>query len=609
MAGRSLRLAPRPVFLAGREELLAMLGARLGGDGAGPRVAVLCGLGRAGKTSVAVEYAHRHPGEVGVCWQFPAEDPAVLAAEFGVLAAHLGAREVVDRRDPVASVHAVLAQAAAEWLVVFDNAPSCASVQGFIPPVGRGRVLITSRDQIWPPGQALEVPVLDQQVAAGFLTDRTGDTDRQAAMELAGELGGLPLALEQAAAYVQATGDDLAGYLAAFRQRRADLLARGEPAGYRQTVATTWRLAFEQLQAAAPSAAGLLRLLANCAPEAIPLHLLLHPRPGLGDSLGPEIAPVLLPLLEDPLAAKDAVAALRRHSLISPPVAGTVSVHRLVQAVTIAQMPAGLATAWQQAAAAVIAAALPADPQSPDSWAAFASLLPHAQAALGEDSSSMLKIVSYLGYRGNYRAARDLQQRVVQARVSGSEHPDTLVGRGSLALWTGHAGDAAKARDQFAALVPVDERVFGPEHPETLGNRGHLAGLTGRAGDPAGARDQYAALVPVDERILGPDHRVTLGARANLALWTGRAGDSAGARDQYAALLPVDERVLGPDHPHTLTARANLAYYTGEAGDVAGARDQFAALLPVVERVLGHDHPDTLTARASLTYWTKCSGP
>jgi Domain of unknown function (DUF4062)/Tetratricopeptide repeat len=651
MAGGALRLAPRPVFLAGREELLAELDARLGGDGAGSRVAVLCGLGGAGKTSVAVEYAHRHLGEVGVCWQFPAEDPAVLAAEFGVLAAHLGVREVVDRRDPVASVHAVLAQAAAEWLVVFDNAPSRASVQGFIPPAGRGRVLITSRDQIWPPGQALEVPVLDHQVAAGFLTDRTGDTNRQAAMELAGELGGLPLALEQAAAYVQATGDDLAGYLAAFRQRRADLLARGEPVGYRQTVATTWRLAFEQLQAAAPSAAGLLRLLANCAPEAIPLHLLLHPRPGLGDSLGPEIAPVLLPLLEDPLAAKDAVAALRRHSLISPPVAGTVSVHRLVQAVTIAQMPAGLATAWQQAAAAVIAAALPADPQSPDSWAAFASLLPHAQAALGEDSSSMLKIVSYLGYRGNYRAARDLQQRVLQARVSGPEHPDTLVGRGSLALWTGHAGDAAKARDQFAALVPVDERVlgpehpetlrartnlarwtgeagdaakardqfaalvpvdervFGPEHPETLGDRGHLAGLTGRAGDPAGARDQYAALVAVDERILGPDHRVTLGARANLALWTGRAGDPARARDQYAALLPVDERVLGPDHPHTLTARANLAYYTGEAGDAAGARDQFAALLPVVERVLGPDHPDTLTARASLTYWTKGSGP
>ena len=92
-AGLVLRVAPRPVFLAGREALLAELDARLAGAARGPRVVVLCGLGGAGKTSVAVEYAHRHLAEVGVCWQFAAEDPAVLAAEFAVLAAQLGARE------------------------------------------------------------------------------------------------------------------------------------------------------------------------------------------------------------------------------------------------------------------------------------------------------------------------------------------------------------------------------------------------------------------------------------------------------------------------------------------------------------------------------------
>jgi hypothetical protein len=606
--GPVLRLAPRPLFLAGRDELLAGLDVQLAaGDGhPGPRVVALCGLGGAGKTSVAVEYAHRHLAEVGLAWQFPAEDPAVLAAGFGELAAQLGAG---DRGDPVVSVHGMLAASAAPWLLVFDNAPSRASVQGFVPPAGRGRVLITSRDQIWPPGQGLEVPVLDQQVAAGFLADRTGDADRQAAVELAGELGGLPLALEQAAAYIQATGDDLAGYLAAFRERRADLLARGEPAGYRQTVATTWRLAFEHLQAD-PSAVGLLRLLANCAPEAIPLHLLLHPRPGLGDTLGPEIAPVLLPLLEDPLAAKDAVAALRRHSLISPPTAGTVSVHRLVQAVTIAQMPAGPAAAWQQAAAAVIAAALPADPQFPDSWAAFASLLPHAQAALGEDSGSIWKIVSYLGYSGNYPAARDLQQRVLkaQAQVSGPEHPDTLTARANLARWTGQAGDAAGARDQYAALLPIQERVLGAEDPGTLITRGSLAYWTGQTGDAAGARDQCAALLPVQERVLGPEHPAILTARGNLARWTGEAGDAAGARDEFAALRPVRERVLGPEHPDTLTIRGNLARWTGQAGDAARARDLFAELLPVHERVLGPEHPDTLTTRANLAGWTGQAG-
>ena len=61
--------------------------------GAGPRVVVLCGLGGAGKTSVAVEYAHRQAGGVGVAWELPAEDPSVLAAGFGELAAQLGAAE------------------------------------------------------------------------------------------------------------------------------------------------------------------------------------------------------------------------------------------------------------------------------------------------------------------------------------------------------------------------------------------------------------------------------------------------------------------------------------------------------------------------------------
>jgi hypothetical protein len=193
-AGRALRLAPQPVFLAGREELLAELDARLGGaDAAEPRVAALTGLGGAGKTSVALEYAHRQLGQVGVAWQLPAEDSAVLAGGFGELAAQLG---TADRGDPVASVHAVLAASPAQWLLVFDNAPDRASVAPVVPPAGPGRVLITSRNQIWPPGQALEVPVLDPQVAAEFLVNRTGDPDRRVALDLADVLGGLPLALE-----------------------------------------------------------------------------------------------------------------------------------------------------------------------------------------------------------------------------------------------------------------------------------------------------------------------------------------------------------------------------------------------------------------------------
>jgi hypothetical protein len=605
-AARALRLAPRPVFLAGREELLTELGARLtSDDGAGPRLVALCGLGGAGKTSVALEFAHRQLDDVTVAWQFSAENPAVMTAGFGELAAQLGA----DRGDPVAAVHAVLAVRLTPWVLVFDNAPDRNSVARFVPPAGSGRVLITSRNQIWPPGQSLDIPVLDSEVGGEFLVNRTGDLDRRAAAELASELGGLPLALEQAAAYVQASGESMAGYLSVFRRRRADLLDRGEPTGYSQTVATTWRLAFEDLQQAAPGAAGLLQLLAFCAPEAIPLRLLLKPRPRLAAQLRSEVAPVLVPLLEDELVANDAIRALRRYSLISPPADGSVSVHRLVQAVTVDQMAAELASQWRQAAVALIEAVIPDDTDLPGTWPTCAVLLPHAQAVLDPTSDGMRQIARYLGYSGAYPAARDLFHVIADAYIEhdayGPEHRDTLAVRANLARWTGEAGDPIRARGQLTALLRTVERMLGLEHPDTLTTRSHLASWTGRSGDAAGARDRLAALLPVIERVLGPEHPDTLLVRNNLAYWTGRSGDRAGARDQLTTLLARRQRVLGPEHPDTLLTRNNLARWTGEAGDAAEARDQLTTLLPIRERVLGPEHPDTRYAREDLARWAR----
>jgi hypothetical protein len=595
--GRVVRLAPRPLFLAGREDLLAELEARLGsGDGRGPRVVALHGLPGAGKTSVALAYAHSHLTEDGITWQFAAEDPAVLAAEVTELAAALGAREGAG--DPVAAVHQALAGSAAEWLLVFDNAPSPEAVETFLPPTGNGRVLITSRNALWPPGRALEVPALDRGTAADFLVTRTGDADRQAAAGLAEAVGGLPLALEQAAAYAQATGNSLGSYLAMFQRRRQDLLDRGGPARYGGTVATTWALAFTQLEDSDPGAA-----------EAVPLRLLLQPRLGLAERLAPEVAPVLVPLLDDELAVGDAVAALRRYSLVRPAGDGAVSVHRLVQGVTADQMPGQVREAWRQAAAALVEAAIPAGTEMPAAWPVCAVLLPHARAALGLTSGGISRIGDYLGHSGSYPAARDLFQLITDAhredKTYGPEHPDALGARANLAIYTGKAGDAAGARDQFAVLLPIEERVLGPEHPGTLDARHGLAYYTGPAGDAAGARDQFAVLLPIEERVLGAEHPAALADRYGLAVWTGEAGDAAGARDQFAALLPISERVFGAEHPAALADRGSLARWTGEAGDAAGARDQFATLLPIQERVHGPEHPGTLTTRRNLAYWTR----
>jgi hypothetical protein len=432
-------------------------------------------------------------------------------------------------------------------------------------------VLVTTQNQHWPPGQVLDVPVLNTEVAAGFLTDRTGDPDRAAARELAAELGGLPLALEQAAAYMQATGTTLARYLPLFRDRQADLLARGEVAGH-PDVAATLGLALSRLADKSPAAAGLLRLLAFLAPEPVPLALLLADMQAAG-LLGPEATATVGPLLGDAVAAGDAITALRRYSLITPAGDGLVLVHRLVQAITRTQLTSEEAAQWEKAAAALVGAAIPADVPLPATWSACAVLLPHARAVLDLTSNAIWQIALYFGASGSYPAARDLFRLIADAHAEddayGPEHRDTLAARNQLARWTGEARDVAGARDQLAVLLPLREPVQGPEHPDTLATRHELARWTGEAGDAAGARDQLAVLLPLRERVQGPEHPETLTTRHNLAGWTGGAGDAAGARDQFAVLLPLRERVMGPEHPETLTPRLNLAHWTERAEDAA----------------------------------------
>ena len=557
---------------------------------------------------MAVEYAHRHLADVGVVWQLPAEDATVLAAGFAELAAQLGVRGAAGG-NPVAAVHSALAAYPGEWLLIFDNAPGQGPVRAFVPPAGNGRVLITSQSAVWPRDQAVEVPVLGTEVAAGFLVTRAGDPDSQAAAALAQELGGLPLALEQAAAYIQAAGTTLAGYLAVFGDRRADLLSRGEAAGHPADVAATFGVALSRVEAEAPAAVGLLRLLACLAHEPVPLALLLSRAPVAGD-LDPGVAAVVESLLGDPVAAWDAVAALRGYSLVTPAGDGLMLVHRLVQEITMAQLDLGMAEDWRRGAAALIEAALPDDPENPADWPVLAALLPHAQAALTYASYGMDKIAAYLRAIGNYGRALDLQRQILTAcdLDLGAEHPRTLAARASLATLTGEGGAPGSARDQFAELLPALTRVLGAEHPRTLTARVSLAYWTGETGAQAAARGQFAALLPALTRVLGAEDGATLTARGNLARSTGDAGDAAAARDQFAALLPIRERVSGSRHPSTLIVRASLAYWTGMAGDPAAARDQYAELAPIREQLLGAEHPRTLVARANLARWTGEAG-
>ena len=145
---------------------------------------------------------------------------------------------------------------------------------------------------------------------------------------------------------------------------------------------------------------------------------LLRADAGAADTLAPDVAAAVGPMLGDPVAAGDAVAALRRYSLLTPAGDGLVLVHRLVLAITRDQLPAEVAGRWKQAAAGLVEAAVPADPQAPAAWRVCAVLLPHARAVLDLTSGGLRRIAQSLGESGSYMSARELF-RLIARRLQG----------------------------------------------------------------------------------------------------------------------------------------------------------------------------------------------
>jgi len=319
--------ARNPNF-AGREDELSDM-ARVLRAASTMTVHSVRGLGGVGKTSLAAEYAHAHASDYDLVWWVSAEEPTALPDQFTHLAGRLGLEIAGDPDELRSQLHEAL-RTVAGWLLVFDNADSVEGIRQWLPTVPLppgipGHVVVTTRRSGFAAlGRVVDLDVLELAPAVQLLRQRVTGLQEEMALQIADALGRLPLALEQAAAYLDRTQMLPGQYLELLKTRTGDMLRKGlvtSPAD--ATLATVWDLSLSRVQDQNPAGAQLLDICAYLAPEAIPEDLFTkHP-----DELPSPLAEVA----RDALAFNDSVAILVDHALVKR-TAGGLQMHRLLRA-------------------------------------------------------------------------------------------------------------------------------------------------------------------------------------------------------------------------------------------------------------------------------------
>ncbi|MGV9856629.1 tetratricopeptide repeat protein, partial [Streptomyces sp. NPDC003442] len=577
LAPRGLHNLPRPAGhrFVGRQAEMAALEQALRPRNERPVTHVvtqaMSGLGGIGKSALALHFAHVHLPEYAAVWWIDAETPETITESLARLTARTNPETNTSGAPSTALAEWALAwlETHPGWLLVFDNATHPDHLGPYVARLTGGDHLITSRLTYgWHELSAtpLHLDVLSTPAAISLLRQLAGSergnepsaADEQAE-ELADELGHLPLALEQAGAYIRRTRNTYSGYLRRFRSQAARMLnTPGDGAPHSITIARTWRVTLDIIADRDPLTVHLLRIMAWFAPRDIPRDLLS----GAAD---------------EPDADIDALALLNDFSMITL-TESTAAVHRLVQALARTPDPRdphrseSAISQAQSTAASLIRDALPSDPETNIAgWPRWRALLPHIDAYLARTPPStdtaetdfiLYSASQFLHGQGQLLQATQYAHRsaTTSARLYGEDHPSTLSSRNNLAGTYESAADLDRAIPLYERTLTDSVRVLGQYHPDTLASRNNLAGAYESAGDLDGAIPLYERTLTDRGRVLGEDHPDTLASRNNLAGAYWSAGDLDGAIPLYERTLTDSVRVLGEDHPDTLTSRSNLAY-------------------------------------------------
>jgi Tetratricopeptide repeat/NB-ARC domain len=588
--------ARNPGF-TGREELLAAVRKALVSGGRAA-VQALHGWGGVGKTQLAAEYAHRFRADYDVGWWIRAERAGLIGEQIAALGAALGCAAPGTSLERARVAVLTELRERERWLLVFDNAESPQDIAGWLPG-GNGHVLITSRAQGWEEvAVPVEVDVLARAESVALLRDRVPGLADADADRVAQELGDLPLALAQTAAYLAETGMPAPEYAGLIGTRAAQLMCEGLPLSYPQPLAAVTGLALDRLRDQDPAAAELAGVCAFLAPEPIPADWFPAAAASLPTALAGPAA--------DPLTWRQLLAALGRSALARVDASGLV-MHRLTQAIIRGSLQ-DQAAAARNLAEAVIAASAPDDTDEPGTWDAWARLLPHLLALDPAASSNpglrrlAWRAARYLIVRGDARGGHDLADRLYQQWQDrlGPDDPDTLGAGHNLGHALRELGRPREARPLSEDILARRRQVLGQDHPDTLTSANGLAVDLRALGEHQVARELDEDTLARRRRVLGEDHPDTLISANNVAEDLRLLGEHQAARELDEDTLPRKRRVRGEDHPSTLISASNLAEDLYALGDYQAARELDEDTLARRRRVLREDHPSTLTSASNL---------
>ena len=506
---------------------------------------------------------------------------------------------------------------AADRLFVFDNVENLDDLKDLIPEGNGIRAIITTTRHLdwdslgWLP---MTVGVFDREQSITLLCKHTGDTDGDAADQIAEALGDLPVAVTQAAATAKWGHYSLSEYFIRLSTHSLESsISRLEGDDYPDAVGIALFMAYEQaleqLRSKYPQqesiAISLLGILSLLAASGVPTHWLLE-------------------VNDDSDAVRDSLSFLRRASILQESIDGDKTIIHRLQGQVYRETYLSNQEKFSEARTHATTLLNEIDVDRLENFEQqrqeIRNLVEQIGAVTSQDHSRPLfsdpDFVALLATTirnaadlGMPQLALTLTDSVTRAGDTlGPDHPSTLASRNNLAGAYRDAGRLDEAIALYEQILEDRTRILGPHHPNTLTSRNNLAGAYRDAGRLDDAIPLYEQILEDSTRILGPDHPDTLISRNNLA----SAYQDAGRLDDAIALfeqtLQDSTRVLGPEHPDTLLSRNNLAYTYQAAGRLDEAIALYEQTLEDRTRILGPEHPDTLLSRNNLAYTYQDAG-